>query len=132
MNATKTEANKTNQQAPAEARKERPAVRPRVDIFENDAEFLVVTDVPGVAKDALEVRFEEGELRLEARRAPSPQADAQRLAEEYRVVDYRRAFAMPEGVDAERIEAELSNGVLTLHLPKAAAKRPRRIDIRAS
>lgn len=125
-----------NGQAPVRAERadaERLAVRPRVDVFENDAEYLVVADVPGVTKDALDVRFEEGELRLEARRRAAPPApDARLLAEEYRAADFRRAFAMPEGVDADKIDAELANGVLKVHLPKSAARRPRRIEIRAS
>lgn len=127
----KTELRKSSEQAPARAEQKRPAVRPRVDVFESEAEYLVVADVPGATKEAIDVRFEDGELRLEARRA----ADATRgqvLAEEYRAADYRRAFAMPEGVDADKIEAELTQGVLRVHLPKSAHKRPRRIDVRAS
>lgn len=116
--------------APAESQSQSLAVRPRVDVFENEHELLVVADMPGVAKDAIDVRFEGGELRLEARRGPAPQG--QPLAEEYRFADYRRAFAMPEGIDSEKIAAELSNGVLTVHLPKSSAKRTRRIDVRTS
>jgi len=115
------------------AEQERLFIRPRVDVFESDAEYLVIADVPGVRNDALDVRFEDGELRIEARRTGlAPEAGGQPLSEEYRVGDYRRAFAMPEGVDAEKIEAELAHGVLKVHLPKSAHKRPRRIDIRAS
>lgn len=109
---------------------ERPAVRPRVDVLESEAEYLVVADMPGVAKDAVDVRFEDGELRIEARR--QGHATGQSLLEEYRVADFRRAFAMPDGIDGEKIAAELAAGVLKVHLPKSAAKRPRRIDIRAS
>jgi len=107
MNENLTRANEPRNKS------DRPAVRPRVDVFENENEYLVVADVPGVAKDAFDVRFEQGELRLEA-------------------AAYRRAFAMPDGVDADKIEAELAQGILKVHLPKSAAKRPRRIDIRAS
>jgi HSP20 family molecular chaperone IbpA len=121
---------KSTEQAPARAESPPLAVRPRVDVFENEHELLVVADVPGAAKDSIDVRFEGGELRLEARRGAGPEGQA--LAEEYRVADYRRAFAMPEGIDSEKIAAELSNGVLTVHLPKSSAKRPRRIDVRAS
>jgi HSP20 family molecular chaperone IbpA len=126
-----TNLTKDQQQAPARAEQERATVRPRVDVFENETEYLVVADVPGTTKDAVDVRFEDGELRLEARRVSASPA-GQSLAEEYRVADYRRAFAMPEGVDADKIEAELAHGVLKVHLPKSASKRPRRIDIRAS
>jgi len=126
------EMTKAPETTAARAQLERLEVRPRVDVFENDAEYLVIADVPGVRNDALDVRFEDGELRIEARRAANTADGAQPLAEEYRVADYRRAFAMPEGVDPEKIEAELAQGVLKVHLPKSAHKRPRRIDIRAS
>jgi HSP20 family molecular chaperone IbpA len=127
MSNTITKATET---APVRAESQNLAVRPRVDVFENDRELLVVADVPGARKDSIDVRFEGGELRLEARRAPAP--DGQGVVEEYRAADYHRAFAMPEGIDSEKIEAELANGVLTVHLPKTSAKRPRRIDVRAS
>jgi len=121
---------KSTQQAPARADAQPLAIRPRVDVFENEHELLVVADVPGAAKDSIDVRFEGGELRLEARRAAGPQG--QPLAEEARLADYRRAFAMPEGIDSEKIEASFTNGVLTVHLPKSSAKRPRKIDVRTT
>jgi len=116
------------------AEQERLFVRPRVDVFENEAEYLVIADVPGVRNDAVDVHFKDGELRIEAHRTrgPTSTTGAQPLAEEYRAADYRRAFAMPDGVDADKIEAELAQGVLKVRLPKSAHKRPRRIDIRAS
>ena len=114
------------------AASETPTIRPRVDVFENASEYLVVVDLPGVGKDGLDVRFESGELRIDGRRAHDGAASGQALAEEYRIADYRRAFAMPDGIDGEKIEAALAHGVLQVHLPKSAAKRPRRIDIRAS
>jgi len=110
---------------------ERVAVKPRVDVYESEAEYLVVADLPGVASDAVDVKFEGGELRLEAPRAGAPPQGGI-LAQEYRVSDFRRSFAMPEGVDAEKIEAQLSQGVLTVRLPKSSATRPRRIEVRAS
>ena len=121
---------KSTEQAPARVDAQPLAIRPRVDVFENEHELLVVADVPGVAKESIDVRFEGGELRLEARRAKGPEGNA--LAEEYRCADYTRAFAMPEGIDAEKNAAELSNGVLTVRLPKSSAKKPRRIDVRGS
>jgi HSP20 family molecular chaperone IbpA len=128
-------ANRNDQQPEAQAQQQQqPTTRPRVDVFENAHEYLVVADVPGVAKDGLDVRFESGELRIEAHRSKPPTQEAQGslLAEEYRIGDYRRAFAMPDGIDADKIEAELAHGVLRVHLPKSAAKRPRKIAVRAS
>jgi len=131
MSQEMTKTPSGQQAAPANvAPEQRLAVRPRVDVFENETEYLVVADMPGVAKDAVEVRFEDGELRLDARRTFDAPGTA--LAEEYRAADFRRAFAMPDGVDAEKIVAELRCGVLQVHLPKSAAKRPRKIEVRAS
>jgi HSP20 family molecular chaperone IbpA len=102
-------------------------VRPRVDVLENDAEWLVVADLPGVAKDAVNIRFEANELAIDARRPAATTGGL--LAEEYRTSDFRRVFAMPDGIDAEKIEARLEHGVLEVKLPKVAAKRPRKIAI---
>lgn len=105
-------------------------VRPRVDVFESAAEYLVVADVPGVAKEGVDVKFEDGKLTLLGRRdAAAPEGT---ITQEQRLGSYERAFAMPDDIDAEKIYAELSNGVLKVHLPKQAAKQPRKIDVRVS
>ena len=49
---------------------------------------------------------------------------------EYRPADFRRSFVLPTGIDREAVDAHLSAGVLRLKLPKAAALRPRRIEVR--
>ena len=111
----------------AEQIEQRPVVAPPVDIFENAQEVLVVADVPGVNADGLAVRVDGEQLVLEARRTARAQGAA--LALEHRPADYRRTFVLPRGIDHTRIAAELSNGVLRLHLPKAEAVKPRRIPI---
>ena len=118
----------TKNQANGESR--RFYARPDVDVFESDAELLLVADLPGVAKEGLDVRFHDGELVVEAARKPrEPRAG---IALDQQVTDFRRAFALPDGIDAEKIEAELANGVLTVRLPKSAAKRARKIDVRSA
>lgn len=101
----------------AEAVRQRPAVQPAVDVYENADEVLLVADLPGVDTDALRVHVEDDRLLIEARRGDW---------------DYRRAFVMPDGIDREKISAQLSAGVLRLTLPKAAAIKPRRISVKAS
>jgi len=96
---------------------QRPSVTPACDVYENRDEILVVADVPGVTADALAVSLEKGELTA--------------LASEYRDCDYHRRFAVPGGIDAAKISAELKNGVLWLHLPKVEAYKPRQIAVHA-
>lgn len=109
--------------------------RPSVDIVERDDELLVVADVPGARKDSIDVRFEDGMLELRAAvepREPAGSGDGVTdLVREYGVGDYYRNFQVSEAVDAERISAEYADGVLTLHLPKSEAVKPRRIEVKA-
>ena len=100
-----------------EAVQQRPAVAPRCDVFENKDEILLVADLPGVAQDGLRIDVDEERVMLEGKR------------ESY---DFRRSFLLPDGIDREKIDAELKHGVLWLHLPKAAAVKPRRITVKAS
>jgi HSP20 family protein len=113
----------------AEHVQQRPALAPAVDVFENENDVLVFADLPGVSKDDVTVRLEDGQLFFEARRPGK--APGSPLATEYRFCDYRRTFVVPQSVDASKIEAELKSGVLRIRLPKADSLKPRRIDIKA-
>jgi len=119
------------EQARAENVNERPAVAPRIDVYENDNEILLFADLPGVSKDNVRIDLDKERLTIEARRTDSPDEGTELLAE-YRPFDYRRAFLVPRGIDREKIDAELRAGVLRLKLPRADALRPRSIPIRAS
>ncbi|MDF1564117.1 MAG: Hsp20/alpha crystallin family protein [Deltaproteobacteria bacterium] len=107
----------------------RPTVRPLVDVFENDEEILLVADLPGVPAGNLKVRLEDGELTLEGRWHDTE--DRKTLATEYVPVDYRRTFVVPDGIDPESVKARAKDGVVTIHLPKAEAFRPREIPVHA-
>jgi len=109
---------------------DRPAVIPTCDIYENNHEILVVADIPGVTADALEVKLEDGELTVKARHSASVEGGAP-IATEYEACDYHRRFAVPGGIDAGKISADLKNGELWLHLPKSDAHKPRQIAVRA-
>lgn len=110
---------------------ERPAVAPRIDVFENDNEILLFADLPGVSKDGVRIDLEKERLTIEARRSDA-QDDGTELLAEHRGFDYRRAFLVPRGIDRDKIDAELKDGVLKLKLPRADALKPRSIPIRAS
>lgn len=96
--------------------KAKTVVHPFVDVLENDAEFLLVADLPGVTKDQLEITAEAKGLAITA---------------ETETLEYRRSFALGDDVDLDGIEAKLEFGVLEVHLPKRAAARVRKIAIQA-
>lgn len=120
----------TTKQSAAEPTTTRPVAAPAVDIYENEREYLVLADLPGVPHDGVQIRFENGELSLDARRQ-SEQADDY-VGNEIQLADYRRLFRIPETVDSEKIDAKLINGVLHLVLPKASKARPRQISVKAN
>ncbi|MGB2985344.1 MAG: Hsp20/alpha crystallin family protein [Phycisphaerae bacterium] len=131
-----TSLEKREEQSPAMALAEPirggPTYRPSVDIVERPDELLVVADVPGVTAESVNVRYEHGELTLEAHVEPRQRADTSYLLREYGVGAFRRVFRLNETIDAEQISAEVGNGVLTLHLPKAESAKPRRIKVKSA
>jgi HSP20 family protein len=102
---------------------------PRVDILETDQELTLHADLPGVRPQDVDLRYEQGELVLHGRVQPRP-GSGTFLLREYEVGDFYRAFNIHESIDGSRIEAEFKNGVLTVHLPKVEAARPRQMYVR--
>jgi len=122
--------------APAHAdrstRDEERYIIPPVDIYETADGLTVVADLPGVAREAVEVRVEKDILTIEARVASAPTAGARRFYNEYTVLNYFRQFELSDQVDQGKISAELRQGVLTLNLPKPEAVKPRTITVQAA
>jgi HSP20 family protein len=102
---------------------------PLVDIMDTDRESLLLADLPGVKPEDVDVRFENGELIIDGRCPPRHQG-ANYLLSEYGVGDFYRAFTISEQIDWQKISAELKNGVLTVHLPKAETVKPRKITVK--
>jgi HSP20 family protein len=101
---------------------------PPVDVLENADELLVVTDIPGVEPSSVEVWVENDMLALEAKPADAVE-DSPALAREFEDKRYSRRFRIPAGVDGSSIKAEAKNGTLIVRLPKAAAAKPRKVEV---
>jgi HSP20 family protein len=91
---------------------------PPADILETDDGFRLLLDLPGVQPGDVDVRFEDGELAVNARRTTRTGG-----------LSFARTFRVSERIAADKITADLKNGVLTLTLPKVEAVRPRRIAV---
>lgn len=109
--------------------RERPAIRPPVDIYENKDEYLVVADMPGVHKDSLEINLDAERLYLRGTVASEELGTA--IEREYQMIDYERTFQLPDIIARDKVSAELKEGVLTLRLPKVEAVKPRQIKVKA-
>jgi HSP20 family protein len=116
-------------EAPGAAGERSTAVLPPVDIFEDDAGFTVMADLPGVSKERLNVRVDGNSLVIEgAAEAPVGGEMAMIYGEVLNPL-YRRSFTLSRELDPSRIDAKLDKGVLRLSIPKAEAARPRRIEV---
>jgi HSP20 family protein len=102
---------------------------PHTDIFETEKALIVVMEIPGVNKDAVEVRLENDTLRVEARIDHGNYKDLEPLYAEYNVGHFARAFTLSNKIDQGEISAQLADGVLTLTLNKTKESAPRRIAI---
>ena len=106
-----------------------PLFTPRVDIYETENELLLYADLPGVRAEDVDLRYEAGELTLHGKVRPRERTE-QFYQWEYEEGDFFRVFQVHESIDGTRIAAECKNGVLTVHLPKVEAARPRQVKVR--
>jgi HSP20 family molecular chaperone IbpA len=113
-----------------ETRSQERYVTPPVDIYETAEGLVVKADLPGVAKDGLDVQVENNLLTIRAQASHAAPGDL--LYREYELAHFFRQFELTDRVDQQKISADLKNGVLTLSLPKAEEAKPRRIDVRLS
>jgi len=107
----------------------KPTVLPAVDIYENAEEILLLADMPGVAKDQVEVRLDRDKLIIKAQKTLANEGTL--IGCEVEPTDYARTFLVPQTIDGAKIAAELDRGVLKVHLPKTAVAKPRQITVSA-
>jgi len=105
-------------------------LRPAVDVTEEEGSYTLVAELPGVAKDDVDIQVHGGVLTLSGeRRDERDEEDDGARIRERSFGRFERAFRLPEHVDADGIEASLSDGVLTVTVPKAEAVQPRQIEV---
>jgi HSP20 family protein len=101
-------------------------VTPVANILETSDGYLLEAEMPGVAKDGIEVTVENGELVIIGRRGDK-NLPGTAVYRESRPLDYRRVFDLDPSIDTSRITAKMEQGILILTLPKAEEVKPRRI-----
>ena len=99
---------------------------PPVDVYETDEGLTLSADVPGLDKESLHIRVDKGILTVEGY-AAVPGGD--QLYREFSMTGYWRQFQIPDTFDAALAKADMKDGVLTLHIPKSEAAKPKRIEV---
>jgi HSP20 family protein len=102
---------------------------PNADIYETNDALNVVLEMPGVEKSSVEIRIEDGVLKVDGRLDFSKYRGLQPLYTEYNVGHYSRSFRLSSKIDQNKIGAELKDGVLSLVLPKVEEAKPRTIQV---
>jgi HSP20 family protein len=103
---------------------------PPVDIYETSESLVLIADLPGVAKEDLDLRVDNNVLTLQGKASHAASGEA--IYREYELVNFFRQFELSEQVDQEKIAADFKQGVLTLHLPKVEKPKPRQIEVKVS
>jgi len=103
---------------------------PNADIYESQDALTVILEMPGVAKDNINVRVEDGVLNVEGRLDLSKYQGLRPLYTEYNIGHYSRSFQLSSKIDQSKIGASLKDGVLSLTLPKVEEAKPRKIDVK--
>ncbi|HEY8902761.1 MAG TPA: Hsp20/alpha crystallin family protein [Chthoniobacterales bacterium] len=100
---------------------------PPVNIHQDADGYILEVEMPGVPKSGVEVTFEDGKLTLTGHR--TRRGEDGYTYRESSEADYRRVFDLDPSIDSGRIGASIEQGLLTVHLPKAEAAKPRKIAV---
>jgi HSP20 family protein len=100
---------------------------PSMDVVDRDNEILLRFDLPGVPKDQINVEVEDGTLVVSGERRSEQEERGDRFYRRERSVgSFTRSIPLPEGVDAEKIQADCRDGVLELRVPKPEKRSQRK------
>ncbi len=102
---------------------------PSTDIYETADALTLVMEIPGIKKDAIDIRLEKDKLTVNAEIDLANYSNFKPVYTEYNVGHFTRSFALSNKVDQDKIEANVSDGVLSLQLQKAEEAKPRKITV---
>lgn len=103
---------------------------PALDLVETGDHYEVFADLPGLRADDVSIDVADGVLTISGERTISRQAsDGGYMRLERPAGQFARSLTLPKGIDAERIEASFSDGVLAVRIPKPEERRPHRVQI---
>lgn len=102
---------------------------PRTNFYDTGSQFEIRAEVPGLTKDDLNIKIQGNYLEVSGTRKPDAPEGYKAHRVERSAASFTRSFTLPSEVDAEKIEASLNEGILSLTLPKAEAAKPKLVTI---
>jgi HSP20 family protein len=107
-------------------------ILPSMNLWEDAEHIYAEAELPGFAKDEIEIHVKDDELTLRGKRKVAERPGATLLRQERGAVEFERTIALPVTVESEAVEATLRDGVLTITMPKTKAARTRKIEVRSA
>jgi HSP20 family protein len=108
------------------------AIQPAVNLYETDGEYVLKVSAPGLNPDNFEITAQQNVLTIQGHTQEEQQEEGARYhVREQRFGEFLRTIRFPTPIDAEKIQASLANGILTVRVPKSEAAKPRRISVQA-
>ena len=104
---------------------------PKMDVSESDDIYVIDLDLPGMTKDDIVAKVQDGRLIVSGERQESSESKEKnyhRIERSYG--RFFRAVTLPQGIDANGVDAEFHDGVLTIKVQKPITEKPERIEIR--
>lgn len=111
------------------------AVAPAMDLVEKEKEYEITAELPGIDEKSVEIKVANRALTIKGeKREEKEEKQKDYYLSERRYGSFQRSFTLPEGVDADKIEANFAKGVLTVTLPKTAdaQKAEKKIEVKAA
>ena len=106
---------------------------PAVDIQETDNEYLIKAELPEVKKEDVKVEVVDGVLTIGGERTQEKEEKGKKFHKVERLYGtFVRQFALPTEVDAAKVQAEYKDGMLSVHLPKTAAAKPKTVEVKVA
>ena len=103
---------------------------PSVDVYEDEKAYYVEAELPGYTEDEVNVHVEKHVLHISSEKANEKKENRKFLVRERGYVKFDRSFTLPEGINESGIEAEFSNGILKVTLPKTPIEQPKKIEVK--
>jgi HSP20 family protein len=105
-------------------------VSPAIDIVENPGDFKVICELPGIDLKDINVSITANVLTLKGeKKVETEEKRGKYYRKESRSGSFQRTLSLPSSVDAEKVSAELKNGILTITLPKREEEKPKQITV---
>jgi Molecular chaperone (small heat shock protein) len=103
---------------------------PTVNIFETNDEYILTADMPGLSKEDVRIKTEEGSLVIMGKVKYKELLNRKYILNESEIGNYYRKFNISDSIDDAKIEAKMENGQLTITLPKHERVKPKIIEIK--